>query len=230
MHDELKAQVCQANLDLVAHGLVTLTWGNVGAITADRTALIIKPSGVSYDAMLPEQMVVVSVETGETLEGKLKPSSDTPTHRYLYQQFPGVGGIVHTHSTHATMFAQARREIPCFGTTHADHFYGPVPVTRPLTAEEIERAYELETGVVIAERFADLDPLAIPGVLVASHAPFAWGKSAAEAVKNAVALEAVAQMALGTLSLNPNQIPVEQYLLDKHYFRKHGPGAYYGQK
>ncbi len=230
MHDELKAQVCQANLDLVAHGLVTLTWGNVSAITADRTALIIKPSGVSYDAMLPEQMVVVSVETGETLEGKLKPSSDTPTHRYLYQQFPGVGGIAHTHSTHATMFAQARREIPCFGTTHADHFYGPVPVTRPLTAEEIERAYELETGVVIVERFADLDPLAIPGVLVASHAPFAWGKSAADSVKNAVALEAVAQMALGTLSLNPNQIPVEQYLLDKHYFRKHGPGAYYGQK
>ncbi len=230
MHDELKAQVCQANLDLVAHGLVTLTWGNVSALTADRTALVIKPSGVSYDAMRAEHMVVVSLATGETLEGILNPSSDTPTHRYLYQQFTSIGGIVHTHSTHATMFAQARREIPCFGTTHADHFYGPVPVTRPLTAEEIERAYEHETGVVIAERFAKLDPLAVPGVLVASHAPFAWGKTAAEAVKNAVALEAVAQMALGTLALNPAQKPVEQFLLDKHYFRKHGPDAYYGQK
>jgi L-ribulose-5-phosphate 4-epimerase len=174
-------------------------------------------------------MVVVSLETGEVVDGKLKPSSDTPTHRLLYQRFAGVGGITHTHSTRATTFAQARREIPCFGTTHADHFYGPVPCTRPLTDAEIRDAYEHNTGLVIIERFQGLDPLAVPGVLVASHAPFAWGKNAAESVKNAVALEAVADMALGTLALAPQMGPVEQYLLDKHYFRKHGKDAYYGQ-
>ncbi len=229
MLEELKQQVCQANLDLVAHGLVTLTWGNVSGVSDDRAHLVIKPSGVAYDAMRPEHMVVVTVATGEVVDGKLKPSSDTPTHRLLYQAFEKIGGITHTHSTRATTFAQARREIPCFGTTHADHFYGPIPCARALTEQEIEEAYELNTGRVIIERFEGLDPVAIPGVLVASHAPFAWGKNAADSVKNAVALEAVADMALGTLALNPDQPPVEQFLLDKHYFRKHGPGAYYGQ-
>ena len=230
MLDELKQQVCQANLDLVAHGLVTLTWGNVSGLSADRAHLVIKPSGVAYDVMLPEHMVVVSVATGEVVDGGLRPSSDTPTHRVIYQQFRGVGGITHTHSTRATAFAQARREIPCFGTTHADHFYGSVPVTRPLTQQEIEEAYELNTGLVIVERFARIDPVAVPGVLVANHAPFAWGKDAADSVKNAVALEAVADMALGTLALAPHMGPVDSYLLDKHYFRKHGKDAYYGQK
>ncbi|TWT87408.1 L-ribulose-5-phosphate 4-epimerase [Pseudobythopirellula maris] len=232
MLDDLKQQVCQANLDLVAHGLVTLTWGNVSGLSPDHTVFAIKPSGVSYDDMRPEQMVLVSVETGETVDGDLKPSSDTATHRLLYQAFDGVGGVTHTHSRHAVMFAQARREIPCFGTTHADHFYGPVPCARALTEQEIEEAYEANTGQVIIERFKELgvDPVAVPGVLVASHAPFAWGKNAADSVKNAVALESVAEMALGTLQLSPDQSPVEQYLLDKHYFRKHGPDAYYGQK
>jgi len=229
MYEDLKKQVCQANLDLVGHGLVTLTWGNVSGLSPDRETFAIKPSGVSYDRMSPADVVLVSVATGEVVEGKLKPSSDTPTHRILYQQFDGVGGITHTHSVKATTFAQARREIPCYGTTHADHFYGSVPVTRPLTQEEIEHAYEANTGNVIVERFADLDPTALPGVLVASHAPFTWGATAAESVKNAVALEAVAEMALGTLALEPSMESVEQFLLDKHYFRKHGAGAYYGQ-
>ncbi|HYO26370.1 MAG TPA: L-ribulose-5-phosphate 4-epimerase AraD [Lacipirellulaceae bacterium] len=229
MLEDLKHAVCQANLDLVRHGLVTLTWGNVSGLSPDGAHMVIKPSGVAYHGMHPEQMVVVSIATGEVAEGNLKPSSDAATHRHLYQHFRGVGGITHTHSTRATTFAQARREIPCFGTTHADHFYGPVPVTRPLSAAEIEEAYELNTGVVIVERFAEIDPTAVPGVLVASHAPFAWGKDAAESVKNAVALEAVAEMALGTLALAPQQGPVEQYLLDKHFYRKHGKNAYYGQ-
>jgi L-ribulose-5-phosphate 4-epimerase len=228
--DDLKQQVYQANLDLVAHGLVTLTWGNVSGLSPDGAHFAIKPSGVAYDAMRPEHMVVVSVATGEVVDGTLRPSSDTPTHRILYQRFAGIGGIAHTHSTRATTFAQARREIPCYGTTHADHFYGPIPVTRPLTEQEITEAYELNTGLVIVERFAALDPIALPGVLVASHAPFAWGKNAADAVKNAVTLEAVADMALGTLALEPRMAPVEQYLLDKHYLRKHGKDAYYGQK
>lgn len=229
MLDELKQQVCQANLDLVAHGLVTLTWGNASAISADRKLLVIKPSGVAYDAMRPEQMVVVDVASGDVVEGNLKPSSDAPTHRVLYQRFPGVGGIAHTHSPRATAFAQARRDIPCFGATHADHFYGPVPVTRPLTEAEIQSEYEWNTGLVIVERFTGLDPLAVPGVLVASHAPFAWGKDVAESVANAVALETVAGMALDTLALAPGAPPVEPYLLDKHYLRKHGKDAYYGQ-
>jgi L-ribulose-5-phosphate 4-epimerase len=229
MLEALKADVCRANLDLVAGGLVTLTWGNVSGVNAERTLMVIKPSGVAYDRMRPEDMTVVSLETGETVEGALRPSSDAPTHRLLYQQFKTVGGITHTHSVKATCFAQARREIPCLGTTHADHFYGPVPVTRPLTQREIEEAYELHTGRVIVERFADLDPTAMPAVLVASHAPFAWGHSAADSVKNAIALEAVAAMALGTFALRLDCPPVEQYLLDKHYFRKHGASAYYGQ-
>lgn len=230
MLEELKQQVCQANLDLVAHGLVTLTWGNVSGLSADGQFLVIKPSGVAYDGMSPAQMVVVSIETGEVVEGSLRPSSDMVTHRLLYQKFRGVGGITHTHSPKATAFAQAHREIPCFGTTHADHFYGTVPVTRLLTAEEINAGYEINTGHVIVERFADLDPVAMPGVLVASHAPFAWGKDAADSVKNAVALEAVAAMALDTLALAQETGPVDQFLLDKHYYRKHGKDAYYGQR
>jgi L-ribulose-5-phosphate 4-epimerase len=230
MLEKLKQQVCQANLDLVAHGLVTLTWGNVSGLSDDGQFLVIKPSGVAYDGMSPAQMVVVSVETGEVVEGALKPSSDMVTHRLLYQKFRGIGGITHTHSPKATAFAQAHREIPCFGTTHADHFYGTIPVTRLLTAEEINAGYEINTGHVIVERFASLDPVAMPGVLVASHAPFAWGKDAADSVKNAVALEAVAAMALDTLALAHETGPVDQFLLDKHYFRKHGKDAYYGQR
>lgn len=229
MLEQLKQQVCQANLDLVAHGLVTLTWGNVSGLSDDGQFLVIKPSGVAYEELSPAQMVVVHVETGEAVEGSLKPSSDMATHRLLYQKFRGVGGITHSHSPKATAFAQAHREIPCFGTTHADHFYGTIPVTRSLTAEEINAGYEINTGHVIIEGFAELDPVAMPGVLVASHAPFAWGKDAADSVRNAVALEAVAAMAIDTLALAPDQGPVDQFLLDKHYFRKHGKDAYYGQ-
>lgn len=229
MLEELKQQVCQANLELVSHGLVTLTWGNVSGLSDDGKYLVIKPSGVAYDGMSPAQMVVVSMETGEVVEGSLRPSSDMVTHRLLYQKFRGVGGITHTHSPKATAFAQAQREIPCFGTTHADHFYGTIPLTRLLTADEINAGYEINTGHVIVERFANLDPVAMPGVLVASHAPFAWGKDAADSVKNAVALEAVAAMALDTLALAPGTGPVDQFLLDKHYYRKHGKDAYYGQ-
>jgi L-ribulose-5-phosphate 4-epimerase len=229
MLEELKQQVCEANRDLVAHGLVTLTWGNVSGVSRQREAMVIKPSGVPYDALKPADMVVVDLATGDVLEGKLRPSSDAPTHRVLYQKFAGVGGITHTHSPRATAFAQARRDIPCYGTTHADHFFGPVPVTRPLTEEEIAKDYELNTGLVIVEHFAGLDPLATPGVLVASHAPFAWGKDVNDSVQNAITLEAVAGMAIDTLAINPQALPVEQYLNDKHYFRKHGKDAYYGQ-
>ncbi|MEZ6100906.1 MAG: L-ribulose-5-phosphate 4-epimerase AraD [Pirellulaceae bacterium] len=230
MLEDLKEQVCEANLELVRQGLVTLTWGNVSGINADRDILVIKPSGVPYDGMHPGQMVAVRIDTGEALEGQWKPSSDTPTHRILYQQFSGIGGITHTHSVKATTFAQARQEIPCYGTTHADHFYGTVPVTRPLSRKEIEEAYEANTARVIVERFSDLDSEAMPAVLVASHAPFTWGKNAMESVKNAIALESVANMAMGTLALNRDVHPVEPYLLDKHYLRKHGKDAYYGQR
>ena len=229
MLDALKAQVCQANLDLVAHGLVTLTWGNVSGISDDRQHVVIKPSGVSYDDMRPEQMVVVDLE-GHVVEGKLRPSSDTPTHVLLYRNFPSIGGITHTHSRFATTFSQARVEIPCFGTTHADHFFGPVPVTRPLTERELDEGYEVNTGNVIVERFRELDAAAMPAVLVAGHAPFAWGKNVADSVKNAVALEAVAEMALGVYTLRPQGAPLESYVLKKHYERKHGPNAYYGQR
>ena len=229
MLESLKEDVCQANLDLVAHGLVTLTWGNVSGISDDRQLVVIKPSGVPYDQMRPEHMVVVDLD-GKVVQGDLRPSSDTPTHLLLYRQFDAIGGITHTHSRFGTMFAQARVEIPCLGTTHADHFYGPVPVTRALTAAEVDQAYEANTGHVIIERFAELDPAATPAVLVAGHAPFAWGTNAAESVKNAVALEAVAEMALGTWQLRPEGPPLEAYVLDKHYRRKHGPNAYYGQK
>jgi L-ribulose-5-phosphate 4-epimerase len=229
MLKKLKEQVCQANLDLVDHGLVTLTWGNVSAIDDQRAHVVIKPSGVPYDEMQPKHMVVVDLE-GNVVDGDLRPSSDTATHLLLYKHFGSIGGITHTHSRYATMYAQARTEIPCQGTTHADHFFGPVPITRPLTAEEVEAAYEANTGHVIIERFAQLDPVAMPGVLVAGHAPFAWGKDAADSVKNAVALEAVAQMALGALQINPTAPLLEPYVLEKHYRRKHGPDAYYGQR
>ena len=228
MLEQLKEQVCQANRDLVRHGLVTLTWGNVSGISDDRQHVVIKPSGVAYESLRPEQMVVVDL-AGKVVEGKLSPSSDTPTHVLLYQYFESIGGITHTHSRYATMFAQARREIPCLGTTHADHFHGPVPVTRPLTEAEVEAAYEANTGQVIVECFAAIDPLAMPGVLVAGHAPFAWGLTAAKSVENAVALEAVAEMAMGAQRLVADPPLLENYVLEKHYRRKHGPDAYYGQ-
>jgi L-ribulose-5-phosphate 4-epimerase len=228
MLENLKEQVCQANLDLVEHGLVTLTWGNVSGISDDRKHAVIKASGVSYQRMRPEQMVVVDL-AGNVVEGDLRPSSDTPTHLQLYRHFDDIGGITHTHSRHATMFAQARLEIPCLGTTHADHFYGPVPVTRPLARQEVQQAYEFNTGQVIVECFAQLDPVAMPAVLVAGHGPFAWGSTAAKSVENAVALEAVAEMALGVRRLVADFPLLESYTLDKHYLRKHGPNAYYGQ-
>jgi L-ribulose-5-phosphate 4-epimerase len=228
MLDDLKEQVCQANLDLVAQGLVTLTWGNVSGRSDDGKLVVIKASGVAYSNMRPEHMVVVDLE-GNVVDGNLHPSSDTPTHVLLYKSFPGIGGITHTHSRCATIFAQARMEIPCLGTTHADHFYGSVPVTRPLTENEVSEAYEANTGHVIIERFAGIDPLAMPAVLVAGHAPFAWGKNAAKSVENAVALEAVAEMAWGTRQLMSPPPELESYVLEKHYRRKHGPDAYYGQ-
>lgn len=229
MLDQLKTDVYRANLDLVRHGLVTMTWGNVSGIDRQRGLVVIKPSGVSYGRMQPEQMAVVDLQ-GKVVEGDLQPSSDTPSHLLLYEHFGDIGGITHTHSPRATTFAQARIELPCFGTTHADHFFGPVPVTRPLTREEVETAYEANTGRVIVERFASLDPIQMPAVLVAGHAPFTWGKDAAESVRNAVALEAVAGMAVGTLALNPDAPALESYVLGKHYQRKHGPNAYYGQR
>jgi L-ribulose-5-phosphate 4-epimerase len=229
MLEALKEQVCEANLALVRHGLVTLTWGNVSGMDRESGLVVIKPSGVSYAGMSPADMVVVDLE-GTVVEGGYRPSSDTATHVLLYRHLAGVGGITHTHSPRATVFAQARREIPCFGTTHADHFHGPVPVTRPLTREEVDADYEGNTGLVILERFRELDPASMPAVLVAGHAPFTWGKDAAESVKNAVALEAVAAMALGTMQLGAADALLEQYVLDKHHARKHGPGAYYGQK
>jgi len=230
--DALRETVCRLNLELVRQGLVTLTWGNVSAIDEAREQIVIKPSGVSYDRMTADDMVVVDLD-GNAIDGKYKPSSDTPTHVALYREFEQIRGIVHTHSRYATMFAQARREIPCFGTTHADHFYGPVPLTRPLTPEEVEAAYEHHTATVIIERFtqsdAPIDPVEVPAVLVAGHGPFTWGRSADEAVNGAVALESVAEMALGTLHLDSAAPPLESYILQKHYLRKHGPDAYYGQ-
>ena len=228
MLEDLKTQVCRANLELVRYGLVTLTWGNVSGLSPDGQFVVIKPSGISYERMSPESMAVVDLE-GNLIEGDLRPSSDTPTHVKLYRAFAGIGGVTHTHSVKATAFAQARMEVPCLGTTHADHFYGPVPVTRPLTEQEVEEAYEANTGEVIVERFRDLNPIEVPGVLVAGHGPFAWGKDAWDSIKNAVALEAVAEMALTTRLLSPSSPNLEQYVLNKHYQRKHGPDAYYGQ-
>lgn len=228
MLDVLREQVCEVNRKLVRAGLVTLTWGNASGIDREQGLVVIKPSGVSYDSMSPADMVIVDLD-GRRVEGTLQPSSDTPTHVLLYRHFPDIGGVAHTHSRCATMFAQARREILCLGTTHADHFYGAVPVTRQLTAAEVSADYEGNTGAVIVERFADLDPTSMPAVLVAGHGPFTWGPSPQKAVDNAIALEAVADMALGTAMLTPHRKLLEPHLLDKHYQRKHGPDAYYGQ-
>lgn len=229
MLENLKELVCDANLRLPAHGLVTFTWGNVSAIDRESGYVVIKPSGVEYNELTPEKMVVVDLD-GNIVEGDLNPSSDTPTHVYLYRQFENIGGIVHTHSTHATAFAQARMPIEAYGTTHADYFYGAIPCTRELTAVETRDNYEINTGKVIAEAFKLLKPDAIPGVVVANHGPFAWGKNAAEAVHNAVVLEEVAKMAILMKTINPDSDPINKYILDKHYNRKHGANAYYGQK
>ncbi len=229
MLEELKQRVCKANLDLVAEGLVIRTWGNASAVDRDGGHLVIKPSGVPYDTMVPEQMVVVSLDSGEVVEGDLRPSSDMPTHRVLYAHFDEIGGVVHTHSLHATAWAQARREIAPYGTTHADYFYGPVPCTRMLTPAEIAGDYETATGHVIAERFDVLDPAAFPGALVAAHGPFAWGATCEQAVENAVVLEHLAELAKMTVDLAAYPAPIPSELLDKHFLRKHGSGAYYGQ-
>ena len=228
MLEELKEQVLQANLQLPKHDLVTFTWGNVSGLDRESGLVVIKPSGVSYDCMTAADMVVVDLD-GKVVEGKWKPSSDTPTHVALYRAFPTMGGIVHTHSRWATTFAQAGRGIPAMGTTQGDYFYGEIPCTRPMTEEEIQGEYEKETGNVIIETFQGVDPMTIPAVLVYSHGPFTWGKDPMEAVHNAVVLEEVAFMDWHALVLNPAQGPMQQALLNKHYLRKHGPGAYYGQ-
>ena len=228
MLEELKEQVLQANLQLPKHDLVTFTWGTVSGLDRESGLVVIKPSGVSYDSMTAADMVVVDLD-GKVVEGKWKPSSDTPTHVALYRAFPAMGGIVHTHSRWATTFAQAGRGIPAMGTTQGDYFYGEIPCTRPMTEEEIQGEYEKETGNVIIETFQGVDPMTIPAVLVYSHGPFTWGKDPVEAVHNAVVLEEVAFMDWHALVLNPAQGPMQQALLNKHYLRKHGPGAYYGQ-
>ena len=229
MYESLKQQVYEANMALQGHGLVVFTWGNVSAIDRERGIVAIKPSGVSYEALTAEGIVLVDLE-GRVVEGSLRPSSDAPTHVELYRCFETIGGICHTHSRYATMWAQAQRQIPCFGTTHADHFYGPVPVTEAMTPEEIEGPYERNTGKVIVRRFAGLDPMQMPAVLVANHGPFTWGLSPEAAVKNAVVLEQVAEMACGTVALNSGQKGIAPALLDRHYLRKHGTNAYYGQR
>ena len=228
MLEALKEAVLKANLDLVKHGLVLFTWGNVSGIDRNENLIVIKPSGVSYDDLQASDMVVVDF-SGKVIEGKYKPSSDTLTHIELYKAFPEIGGIVHTHSTYAVAWAQALKAIPAMGTTHADHFYGEIPCTRILTQEEVNRGYEKETGVVIVETFKNKNPLHLPGVLVGNHGPFAWGANADKAVYNAVVLEEVARMAMLTFQLG-NENPINQYLLDKHFNRKHGKNAYYGQK
>ena len=230
MLKKLKEQVFQANLLLPKHGLVTFTWGNVSGIDREKRLVVIKPSGVPYETMKRDDMVVLELETGKVVDGELKPSSDTPTHLELYKAFPNIGGIVHTHSRWATSFAQAGRGIAALGTTHGDYFYGEIPCTRKMTEAEIQAEYEKETGTVIIETFKDKNPDAIPGVVVYSHGPFAWGKDAMDAVHNAVVMEEVAFMNIQTLLLNPGIQPMQQELLDKHYLRKHGANAYYGQK
>jgi L-ribulose-5-phosphate 4-epimerase len=226
---ELKEAVWRANRDLVRHGLVLLTFGNVSGLDRKKGIMAIKPSGVSYERLKPSDIVLVDLE-GKRVDSRLSPSSDAPTHLELYRAFPAIGGIAHAHSEYATVFAQAGREIPCLGTTHADFFYGPVPVTRLLKREEVKRGYEINTGRVIAERFKLIPPLDRPGVLVAGHGPFAWGRTPGEAVENCLCLERIAKMALGTMFLNPLHLRFPRFLLDKHFQRKHGPGAYYGQK
>jgi len=229
MHEELKKSVCDANIELHKENLVIYSWGNVSAIDRKVGVVAIKPSGVSYEELTPDKIVLVDLD-GKVVEGNLKPSSDTPTHLEMYRNFNAIGGICHAHSMSATIWAQACREIPCFGTTHADYFYGPIPVTEPMTNDEIQNDYELNTGKVIVRRFAELNPMQMPAVLVANHGPFTWGGSADEAVEAMVILEEIATMAIDTLMLNPNQSPISKALLDKHYLRKHGETAYYGQK
>ena len=229
MLEALKEQVLQANLLLPKHGLVTFTWGNVSGIDRASGLFVIKPSGVSYEGMQAEDMVVCDLD-GNVVEGKYKPSSDTPTHIELYKAFLGIGGIVHTHSRWATSFAQAGKDIPALGTTHADYFYGPIPCTRPMTEEEIKGEYEKETGKVIIETFAGINAEDVPGVVVFSHGPFAWGTDAMNAVHNAVVMEEVAFMDYHAMTLNPGLQPMQSALMDKHYLRKHGANAYYGQK
>lgn len=229
MLTELKEQVWKANLDLAKYKLITLSFGNVSGIDQHRRFVVIKPSGVSYYETKPEDMVVVDLE-GNVVDSRLNPSSDTPTHLELYKAFEQIGGVTHTHSEYATIFAQACKEIPCFGTTHADYFNGKIPVTRFLSEKEVKDDYEGNTGKVIVERFKELNPLEMPVVLVAGHGPFSWGKTPSESVENSLILEKVAKMAFGTLQINSKSGSLPEYLLQKHYLRKHGPDAYYGQK
>ncbi|WPC74057.1 L-ribulose-5-phosphate 4-epimerase [Vibrio porteresiae] len=225
---QLRHKVWQANMDLERHHLVTFTWGNVSAIDRESGLVVIKPSGVAYSELSAENMVVVDLE-GNVVEGNLNPSSDTATHLVLYRAYPEIGGVVHTHSNHATSWAQAGKPIPALGTTHADYFYGNIPCTRALSDQEIQNNYEYNTGKVIVETIGDNDPVAIPGIIVKEHGPFSWGKDAAQAVHNAVVMEVVADMALQTLQINAQVDHINQALLDKHYLRKHGANAYYGQ-
>jgi L-ribulose-5-phosphate 4-epimerase len=231
MLPELRSQICEANRALEPSGLVRLTWGNVSGIDRESGLWGIKPSGVDYGALTPADIVLMDLE-GNIVEGKLRPSSDTKTHLHLYREFLEIGGITHTHSLYATIFSQAGRELPCYGTTHADHFYGTVPIVRALNQDEVDEDYEHFTGVAIVERLRELglNPLEMPAVLQRHHAPFTFGKNAMDSVKNSIALEMCAQMALSSLTLNPNLAPVPQHILDKHHLRKHGPGAYYGQE
>lgn len=231
MLKKLKHAVYEANMELPHRGLVTYTWGNVSGIDRERGLVVIKPSGVSYDELTPDDLVVLDLD-GKVVDGKLNPSSDTKTHLELYKAFPEIGGIVHTHSPYAVGWAQAGRDIPAYGTTHADYFYGPVPCCRSLTEQEVEEDYERNTGLVIVETFRqrELDPVHVPGAICRNHGPFTWGKDAAQAVYHAVVLEEVAKMAVYTTQIAPDAQPSPQYVLDKHFLRKHGPNAYYGQK
>ncbi|MFR5855547.1 MAG: L-ribulose-5-phosphate 4-epimerase [Lachnospiraceae bacterium] len=231
MLKKLKHAVYEANMELPRRGLVTYTWGNVSGIDRERGLVVIKPSGVSYDELTPDDLVVLDLD-GKVVDGKLNPSSDTKTHLELYKAFPEIGGIVHTHSPYAVGWAQAGRDIPAYGTTHADYFYGPVPCCRSLTEQEVEEDYERNTGLVIVETFRqrELDPVHVPGAICRNHGPFTWGKDAAQAVYHAVVLEEVAKMAVYTTQIAPDAQPAPQYVLDKHFLRKHGPNAYYGQK
>ena len=231
MLEELRKAVWEANMELPRRNLVTYTWGNVSGIDREKGLIVIKPSGVEYEDLTPEKLVIVDLDNN-IVEGNLNPSSDTKTHVELYRAFPTLGGIVHTHSPHAVAWAQAGRDIPCYGTTHADYFYGPVPCARSLTAEEVDEDYERNTGKVIIETFTErgLDPKAVPGVICRNHGPFTWGKDAAQAVYHAVVLEEVAKMAMYTITIDPNTPSAPQHVQDKHYMRKHGPNAYYGQK
>jgi L-ribulose-5-phosphate 4-epimerase len=229
MLERLREEVLEANLELVRRGLVVDTFGNASGISRPDGLVVIKPSGVPYHSMKPEDLVVTDLE-GRLVEGSLRPSSDLPTHLVLYRDFREIGGVAHTHARHATAWAQAGREIPCFGTTHADYFHGPVPITDPMTPAEVRSQYEVNTGLVIVRRFRDLDPCRFPGVLVHGHGPFCWGASAREACHAAVMLEEIARLALYTLSIDSDAAPISQELLDRHFLRKHGPGAYYGQR